>query len=156
GNMEGSLQTAAKVGWVDGLMLKYDYRLMHTDAMRAAMDACAKAGVGLTAMKTQGGGPIRPENETDLKLAGQFVQRGFTSQQAKVKAVWENPQIASICSQMSSINVLESNVAAALDKTKLTAADHAALRLHAAETHGHYCAGCTHLCETAIDHEAPI
>src|SRR4029077_3452931 len=84
GNMEGSLQTAAKVGWVDGLMLKYDYRLMHTDAMRAAMDACAKAGVGLTAMKTQGGGPIRPENEADLKLAGQFVQRGFTSQQAKV------------------------------------------------------------------------
>jgi len=52
-NMENCLQEAAKLGWIDGIMLKYDFRLMQTDAMKAAMDAATKAGIGLTAMKTQ-------------------------------------------------------------------------------------------------------
>lgn len=156
GGMEETLQAAAKTGWVDGLMLKYDYRLMHTDAMRAAMEACEKAGIGVTAMKTQGGGPIHPDNDADLKLAGHFVQRGFNDKQAKVKAVWENPQVAAVCSQMGSVFVLESNVAAALDKTKLTAADHAALRLYAQSTCSQYCAGCTHLCEDALGGRIPV
>jgi hypothetical protein len=58
-NMEDLLEYAATLGWIDGIMVKYDYRLMHKDRMKAAIEACAKAGVGLTAMKTQGGGPIR-------------------------------------------------------------------------------------------------
>lgn len=156
GNMENSLQAAAKLGWIDGIMLRYDFRLMSTDAMRAATEACAKAGIGLTAMKTQGGGPLRAETEDDLKLGGHFITRGFTDKQAKLKAVWENSQIASICSQMSSITVLESNVAAAHDKTKLTAADHAALRHYASQTHSRFCAGCTRLCESAVPGGAPI
>lgn len=156
GGMERTLQAAAKLGWIDGLMLKYDFRLMQTDAMRAAIDACANAGIGLTAMKTQGGGPLRAETEADLKLGGHFIKRGFTDKQAKVKAVWENSQIASICSQMGSIAVLESNVAAALDKTKLTASDHSALRLYAGQTCTTYCAGCTHLCEPALGGHVPV
>jgi predicted aldo/keto reductase-like oxidoreductase len=137
-------------------MLKYDYRLMQTDAMRSAMDASEKAGIGLTAMKTQGGGPIKADSEADLKLGGHFVKRGFTEQQAKLKAIWENPQIATICSQMPNIALLMSNVAAALDKTKLTAADHSALRQYASETCSRYCDGCTHLCEGALGHRVPV
>ncbi len=156
GGMAQSLAAAAKLGWVDGIMLRYDYRAMHTDAMRAAMEACEKAGIGLTAMKTQGGGPIKMEDEADLKLAGHFVKRGFTEHQAKLKAVWENPQIATICSQMPSVALLTSNVAAALDKTKLTAADHAALREYAAETCTRYCAGCTLICEEALGNRVPV
>jgi len=156
GNMEGSLQAAAKLGWIDGIMLKYDYRLMQTDAMRAAMDACTKAGVGLTAMKTQGGGPLKVENEADLKLGGHFVQRGFTEQQAKLKAVWENPQIAAICSQMPNIAFLSANVAASLDKTKLTAADHSALQRYAADTCTRYCDGCTQICEGALGRQVHV
>ena len=155
GNMENSLQAAAKLGWIDGIMLKYDFRLMSTDNMRAATEACANAGIGLTAMKTQGGGPLRAETDADLKLGGHFIKRGFTDKQAKLKAVWDNSQIAAICSQMSSITVLESNVAAAHDKTKLTAADRAALHRYALETHSQFCAGCTHLCEPAAG-RAPI
>jgi uncharacterized protein len=156
GGMEETLEAAAKLGWVDGLMLKYDFRLMQTDAMRAALDASAKAGIGLTAMKTQGGGPLRAETEADLKLGGHFIRHGFTDKQAKLKAVWENPQVAAICSQMGSISVLESNVAAALDKTKLTAADHSALKEYAQETGATYCAGCTHLCEAALNEQVPV
>jgi uncharacterized protein len=156
GNMERTLEAAAKLGWIDGIMLKYDYRLMQTDAMRSAMDACEKAGIGLTAMKTQGGGPIKADTEADLKLGGHFVKRGFSEHQAKLKAVWENPQIAAICSQMPNITFLTANVAAAVDKTKLTAADHSALREYASATCSHYCDGCAQLCEGALGHGVPV
>jgi hypothetical protein len=89
-------------------------------------------------------------------LGGHFVKRGFTEHQAKVKAVWENPNIASICSQMPNVTILSSNVAAALDRTKLTAADHVALQQYAQETCSGYCAGCTHLCEEALARQVPV
>jgi len=155
-NMEQNLQDAAKAGWIDGIMLKYDYRLMQTDAMKAAMDAATKAGIGLTAMKTQNKTPIGTDTEADLKLGGHFIKSGFSQQQAQLKALWENPQLATICSQMGSVTVLHSNIAAALDKTVLTAADHAALREYAAATRSRHCAGCTQFCETALNHQVPI
>lgn len=156
GNMAPTLAAAAKLGWIDGIMLRYDYRAMHADDMKAAMDACEKAGIGLTAMKTQGGGPIKVDDEADLKLAGHFMKRGFTEHQARLKAIWENPQIATICSQMANVTVLSANVAAAHDKTKLTAADHAALREYASATCDRYCAGCTRLCEEALGSRVPV
>jgi predicted aldo/keto reductase-like oxidoreductase len=155
-NMEQNLQDAAKAGWIDGIMLKYDYRLMQTDAMKAAMDAATKAGIGLTAMKTQNKTPIGTDTEADLKLGGHFIKSGFSQQQAQLKALWENPQLATICSQMGSVTVLHSNIAAALDKTVLTAADHAALREYAAATRSRHCAGCTQFCETALNHQVPV
>jgi len=68
--------------------------------MKAAMDAATKAGIGLTAMKTQNKSPIAAETEADLKLGGHFIQRGFTQQQAKIKAVWKirrSPPFARKC-----------------------------------------------------------
>jgi hypothetical protein len=50
--METSTLAAAKLGWIDGIMTSYKYRLMVKDEMKRAVDACAKAGIGLTAMKT--------------------------------------------------------------------------------------------------------
>jgi len=155
-NMENCLVEAAKLGWVDGVMLKYDFRLMHTDPMKAAVDAALKAGIGLIAMKTQGKSPIPTETEADLKLGGHFLQRGFTQQQAKLKAVWENPQITTICSKMPNTNILHANIAAALDKTGLTAADRSALQRYAVETSSTFCAGCTEFCENAPGHQVPV
>jgi predicted aldo/keto reductase-like oxidoreductase len=155
-NMENCLQGAAKLGWIDGIMLKYDFRIMQTDTMKAAVEAATKAGIGLTAMKTQSRSPVSTETEADLKMGGHFIQRGFTQQQAKLKAIWENSQIATICSQMPNLTILQSNIAAALDKTKLTAADHAVLRQYAADTCSGYCAGCTQFCEAAPGHQVPV
>ncbi len=76
-------------------MMTYNYRLMHTDEMRRAVEACVKAGIGLTAMKTQGGGQVLTGGPEEIRIGGRFVQGGFTEGQAKLKAVWENPQIAS-------------------------------------------------------------
>jgi predicted aldo/keto reductase-like oxidoreductase len=120
------------------------------------VDAAIQAGIGLIAMKTQGKGQLGTETEADLKLGGHFIQRGFTQQQAKLKAVWENPQITTICSQMPNTTLLSANIAAALDKTSLTAADHAVLREYAAATQSQHCAGCTQFCETAPGHQAPV
>ena len=155
-NMEECLLDAAKLGWIDGIMMTYNYRLMHSDRMTAAVEACTRAGIGLTAMKTQGGGPIKTETETEMKLAGRFLEKGFTDGQAKLKAVWENPLIATICSQMPNLTLLMSNVAAAVNKTRISARDKKMLQQYALETQSHYCAGCTGICEPAVAHKVPI
>jgi len=129
---------------------------MHSDRMKAAVAACQKAGIGLTAMKTQGGGQIRTTTETELELAGRFLKQGFTDGQAKLKAVWENPYIASVCSQMPSMTLLMSNVAAAVDKPKLSEIDSRLLQQYAAETESAYCMGCTDICEGAVANKVPI
>jgi hypothetical protein len=155
-NMEECLLEASRLGWIDGIMMTYNYRLMHSDDMRRAVDACVEAGIGLTAMKTQGGGQVRTDSESELKLAGRFLQKGFTDAQAKLKAVWQNPQIASICSQMPNMSLLMANTAAALDKTQLSAGDNALLQRYVVETRSAYCTGCRAICESCVQGQAPI
>lgn len=41
-NSENCLGEAAGLGWIDGIMTTYNYRLMHTDHMKKAADACAE------------------------------------------------------------------------------------------------------------------
>lgn len=155
-NMETCMLEAAKLGWINGIMMSYNFRLMHTEKMKEAVDACVRAGIGLTAMKTQGGGAVRTESETELEMAGRFLKKGFTDKQAKLKAVWENPHIASICSQMPSLTILMSNVDAALNRTKLSAEDRRLLEEYARETRSTYCAGCSHICESVLEKEVPV
>lgn len=50
-NMEKVLTEAAQVDWIDGIMMTYNYRIMNTPAMQAAVKACVDKGIGLTAMK---------------------------------------------------------------------------------------------------------
>jgi hypothetical protein len=137
-------------------MMSYNYRLMHTDDMQRATDACAVAGIGLTAMKSQGGGQVKTDSETELKLAGRFLQKGFTDAQAKLKAVWEHPQIAAICTEMPNMTLLMSNVAAAIGQTKLSARDLALLGQYAREKRSDYCTGCTRICQPAVADSIPI
>jgi hypothetical protein len=44
---------AAKFGWIDGIVTTYNYRLMHRKEMQQAVKSCAKAGIGLVAIKSQ-------------------------------------------------------------------------------------------------------
>jgi len=161
-NMEQCLMEGARLGWIDGIMASYNYRLMHTPAMKQAAEACMQAGIGLTAMKTQATwisnfySDVGKQSEIASQLTEQFVARGFTPEQAKLKAVWENPAIASICSAMPNLTYLQANVAAALDKTGLSADDHRILNQYARETAGGYCAGCARLCESALADNIPV
>ena len=153
-NMEECMLAAAKLGWIDGIMMTYNYRIMHKTEMKEAVAACKEAGIGLTAMKTQGGWSFG--SSSAAKMVDTFIEKGFTDNQAKLKAVWTNPEIASICSQMPNITILMSNVAAAMDKTSLSAGDLSLLDQYARETASNYCAGCSKICENALGGALPI
>lgn len=155
-NMETCLRDAAKLGWIDGIMMTYNYRLMHEPDMKAAVEACVDAGIGLTAMKTQGGGHVSASGDAELALAGRFLEQGYTDYQAKLKAVWENPQIAAICSQMPNMTILKENTAAAMDKTTLSSGDRQSLQAYATQTTSAYCAGCGDICESALEGNLPV
>ena len=155
-NMQSCLQEAAKMEWIDAIMMTYNFRLMHDPEMQAAVAACQEAGIGLTAMKTQGGGQVETGSDEALALGGRFVERGFTPHQAKLKAVWDNPAIASICSQMPNMTILMANTAAALDRTHLTSGDHRQLAHFAELTRAGYCTGCGDVCESALAECPPV
>lgn len=155
-NMERCLMDASRLDWIDGIMMTYNFRLMHEPQMKDAVKACVDAGIGLTAMKTQGGGAVSTDSARDLELAGRFIRKGFTDKQAKLKAVWENPQISALCSQMPTMSILMANIAAAVDRTSLSENDRRHLEDYAGETFNGYCAGCTHICEGALASAVPV
>ncbi len=155
-NMEECLEGAAKLPWIDGIMFTYNYRLMHEPRMRDAVEACYRAGIGLTAMKTQGGGPVKSDSESEIDMAGRFIQKGFSDYQAKLMAVWQDERISSICSQMPNLTIMATNAAAAVEQTRLSKSDRALLARYASETSGDYCAGCERLCSEALPERVPI
>ena len=161
-NMENTMLAASKLGWIDGIMMSYNYRIMGTDKMKRAVDACVNAGIGLTAMKTQAAfsanfyASIGSETDEALKITENFINKGYTAEQAKLKVVWDNPKIASICSAMSNMTILQANVAAALNKVKLSRDDKLLLDRYARKTTSGYCTGCADICESAIDLPVPI
>ena len=69
-NMEDCLLRAAKEDWIDVVMFTYNFRIMNTPKMKEAIAACVDKGIGLVAMKTQGGGQVSTESEAELQLAG--------------------------------------------------------------------------------------
>lgn len=144
-NMENCLTAAAKAGWIDAIMTSYNYRLMQEPKMQAAVDACHKAGVGLIAMKTQARGQ-KFESDEDKKLSDHFLKKGFTDGQAKIKIVLQDKRFSSTCVGMDNIALMMENIAAVLDKTKLSPKDIQALKKHANATCSGYCAGCSEIC----------
>jgi predicted aldo/keto reductase-like oxidoreductase len=142
--------------------MSYNYRLMVEEEMKRAVDACVKAGIGLTAMKTQAAfsanfyASIGSETDDALKMTENFLKNGYTAEQAKLKVVWENPNIASICSAMPNMTILQANVDAALNKKSLSKADKQRLEQYAQKTAPGYCAGCANICESAVNPTIPI
>jgi predicted aldo/keto reductase-like oxidoreductase len=161
-NMEESLLAASKLGWIDGIMMSYNYRLMVKSEMKRAVAACAEAGIGLTAMKTQAAfsanfyASVGSDTDDALKLTEKFLRKGYTAEQAKLKVVWENHSIATICSGMPNLTILQANVAAALNKKQLSRGDKLRLDQYARQTAPGYCAGCARICESLVDLDIPI
>jgi len=67
-NMDDNLLGAAKLDWIDAVMLAYNFRVMHAPKMQEAINAAAKAGIGLVAMKSQAGRPGKHEIGGEAKL----------------------------------------------------------------------------------------
>jgi predicted aldo/keto reductase-like oxidoreductase len=156
--MEDCLLGAAKLNWIDAVMTTYNFQVMNNLKMQEAIKVASQAGIGLVAMKTQAGRPGREKvaSEAKAEMAEHFLKRGFTDKQAKLKIVWENHNIASICSYMPNLTILSANVAAALDKTKLTREEFESLERYALETRGDYCFGCGKICQEALGETIPV
>lgn len=148
-NMEKCLMAASKLGWIDAIMTSYNIVLMQKPEMQEAVQACNEAGVGLIAMKVLLGAQAR-QAKAEEKIITHFLDKGYTREQALIKAVLEDKRITAACIRMENVTLLRSNVAAVLDKTKLTRKDTDVLRKYAAETCSGYCAGCAHICDAAL------
>ncbi len=154
-NMAKCLAAAAKLGWIDVIMPRFNFRVMQDPEMQAAIDACHKSKIGIVAMKTTGKTTISRfrkeiETEAEKKMVTHFLERGFTPEQAAIKLVLADERISSAPVQMENTKILAQNVAAVLDKTELTQADREVFREYATATCSGYCAGCADICNAAL------
>ena len=160
-NMSACMNRAVELGGIDGMMITYNYRVQVLDEagdgrFSQAVDACHEAGIGLTAMKTQGHSTQSSDPEAEEELIKEFTDSGYSPEQAALKVIWKDERIAAICSQMPNMTIFRANAAAALDKTELTARQEAALRRFAAATASDYCAGCSEICSRAVGGQVPV
>jgi len=151
GNVAELLHAASKRSFIDAVMFRYNFRQYGNKELNLAIDAAHKANVGLIAMKTQG-------SEASFENAWKkFEQTGkWNKYQAVLKAVWADPRITAAVSHMDDMNKLRENIAAALDRSKLTQRENAALERYAALTRPYACDGCEHLCGAALDGQVRI
>jgi predicted aldo/keto reductase-like oxidoreductase len=150
-NMTKCLNAGARLNWIEAIMLQYNFRQMQDKDLSDAIAACHKAGIALVAMKVHGKGQIEDiETKGDRKLTAHFLKRGFTPGQAKIKAVLTDERICSACVGMQNVRLLNTNVAAVLDKTKLTPEDMKVFKKVSQETCSGYCAGCAYICKSAL------
>ena len=141
---EEAMLEAAKTDYIDGIMLTYNFRVMGKPRMKEAIAACHDAGIGLTAMKTMA---LRTNREPTTQpqekaLVDQLVAKGCSPEQGCLKVVWENPAIASICTLMPNLAILQADVQAATDGIALSAGDRRLMQEYAQATCGGYCAAC--------------
>ncbi|MCG3148550.1 MAG: hypothetical protein PCFJNLEI_01994 [Verrucomicrobiae bacterium] len=144
GNVAELLTKAATLPWIDSIMFKYNFRDYGNDKLNRAIDAAHKSGIGLIAMKTQGSAV---SFEDGVK---KFEEKKFSRHQAVLKAVWADERITAAVSHMETLDKMKQNIAAALDKTALTAAELNELHRYADATQHLYCAGCQHICNACV------
>ncbi len=154
-NMAKLMIAASKTDFIDVIMPVYNFRLAQDKLMQKAIDACRKADIGLIAMKaialpTKGHPISKFETEEDKKLAQKFLQKGYTEFQAKIKIVMQDERFSSVCVGINTINSLNEDVAAALDKNKLSLDTIDAFNNYAKATCDGYCAGCGQICNSVL------
>lgn len=149
GNVAELLTLAAQTGWVDAVMFRYNFQQYGNDALNRAIDAAHAAKVGLIAMKTQASAVSFADRSVRFERTGKW-----NKYQAVLKAVWADERLAGAVSEMDALDKVRENVAAALDRKKLTQAEEEALWRYAAATRSVTCDGCDHLCGTAV--RAPV
>jgi predicted aldo/keto reductase-like oxidoreductase len=150
GNVVELMNQAAGLPWIESIMFRYNFRRYGDAELNKAIDACAKADIGLIAMKTQGS-EAHPSKVASFQGSGKW-----TKHQAVLKAAWEDPRIAACVSHMDSFEKLRQNIAAALDKSKLGALDREELHRYAQATRAYACEGCDHICNAAVEGDAQI
>lgn len=145
GNVVEIMNKAAEVGGIDAIMFRYSFEQYSDMELNKAIDACKKAGIGLLAMKTISSIPDDKERVVD------FMSKDFTIHQAKLKAVWADGRVDCAVSEMTNVQQVEENTAAAMSPVQLSMTEFVQLNRLAALTAPYSCRGCTHLCESCIE-----
>jgi len=135
------VQKAAEVGWIDQIMLKYNFRDVDRDGLQKALDVASKANIALVAMKTQGGANNFPDKMKTL------MDKGFKKEVAAIKTVWMDDRMHVVVSEMTTRSDLRENIAASAEP--LSNKEARLLEEYRTKTAHLYCHGCGHLCETA-------
>jgi len=154
-NMARMLMRASSLGWIDAVMSSYNYQLMNDDDINRGIDACTKANIGIIAMKIQGERIRTSDSPEDFVIIDHFINKGYTLQQARHKAVWEDERITTCLSEMTNLTILKENVAAATDGARLSYIDREMLNRHAQNNRRFYCQGCLS-CESVMGRESGI
>ena len=141
------VEAAAKCGWIDQIMIQFNYRTMNVDAVKQAVDAASKAKLGLVAMKTQGGGGEFKASEKDADSFKTLLADGVKKEVAAIKSVMADERFHVVVSEMTNRTELKENMGAVA--SPITAKEARALEEHRARTAHLYCHGCGDLCETA-------
>jgi hypothetical protein len=148
-NVAELLHKAAETPWVEAVMFRFNFRRYGDKELNAAMDACAKANVGLIAMKTQGSEAAFADAWQKFEKTGRWNKF-----QSVLKAVWADPRITAAVSHMDTLEKMRENIGAALDKEDLGQAEWDAIEQYGAATRAYACDGCDHLCGPAVN--APV
>lgn len=153
GNVVDLMNRAADLGSdaIQVIMFRYSFSQYGNLELNKAMDRCVDAGIGLIAMKTQMSVPTDSEEVKTFQSDG-----GFSLQQAKLKAVWADERIASVCSQMGNTGQMTENIAAAKSGNQLSMADVQKLRDYTVRTASLRCQGCHQICEGRVEGDLKI
>lgn len=161
-NMSLMLKHASNLGWIDSITSSYNFNLMNDNDIKKGIDACSRAGIGLVAMKSQGlffdkssYNPLGAVKDEDLVITESFMAKGYTLQQAKLKAVWTDERITTCLSEISNLTILKDNVAAATDNVQLSDSDMDMLNRFSQSNRSLYCKGCMR-CESVMASESRI
>ncbi len=144
GILPQALEAAAEGGFVDAIMLRYNFREVNSDALNRAIDKAKQANIGLIAMKTQGGRVSFQEK------ADAFKEKGFNQAQSTLKAVWADGRMDTIVSNMPSLQIVQENAMAALQK-EISQTERQMLDDYAKATNHLVCHGCDHLCSSQVN-----
>ena len=91
----------------------------------------------------------------DLSAMSHFLSKGYTTEQAKLKVVWDEKKVAVCVSDMSNTTLIKANAAAATDSVKLSDKDREVLYRLAQSSRSLYCQACTR-CESVMEAESRI
>ncbi len=153
-NMVNCLNDGAGLGWIDGIQTFYNYRMQGHKRMEDALQKCHEKGIGLFTVKSMGFS-VQKKSVNEENLNSRLAAYTTSFSQAKLKAVWQNPHVTSICSLMPDRAILQSNVSAAMDEGPLDAEIKKLLSDYADSTRRYFCGRCNK-CEKATADKIPI
>ncbi|HEY5955819.1 MAG TPA: aldo/keto reductase, partial [Polyangiaceae bacterium] len=154
------LERAADLGWIDGIQAFYNFRLQADADTQAALRKCQANGIGIITVKSMA---LCVEDEAEVEalriakaqLLTQLACHRLSFEQAKLKAIWQNPHITSICSLMPNVSILRTNASAAMDDRPLPEKVTSLLADYADATGRYFCRRCG-ACDTKTPERLPI